>query len=133
MPKTTIKIDSQVLQPYREIAGILGMTVSRYLEGYLSQFGDTMRSEGLGRIGEEISDWPYETREEAQAVADRFEEFVIEAKLAGRPNIGTVAAEVVPTDDGGWTVKAHYLSPTGKGGWRSTSVLDDWNGQDDSY
>jgi hypothetical protein len=131
MGKITIKIDSQILEPWLNIAGILGMTLSEYLNGYLRQLGDTMREDGLGCIGEEISDWPYETRERAQAVADRFEEFAIDAKLAGESDVGTVAAEVVPTDDGSWTVKAHYLSPAGKR-WNSVSVFDDWNSQNDS-
>src|SRR5260370_24727406 len=133
MKKQTIKIDGEVLEPWCQIAGILGMTLSRYLEGYLSQIGDTMREEGLGRIGEEISDWPYETREEAEAVAERFEEFAIEAKLAGGPKIGTVAAEVVPTDDGGWTVKDHYFGPSGNIGEGSTSIIEDWNCEGERY
>src|ERR1700688_2010499 len=107
MPKTTIKIDTALLQPWRDIAGILGMPLSDYLEEYLGDLGHCLQR--LEDIGEEISDRPYATRQEAQVVADRFEEFAIEAKLAGEPDVGTVAAEVVD-DDGGWTVKAHYLS-----------------------
>jgi hypothetical protein len=125
MRKTTIKIDSQVLEPWRDIAWILGMTLSDFLEGYLRQLGCDLR--GLDNIGEEISDW-YQTREEAQAVADRFEAFAIERKLSGDP-VGTVAAEVVAVDDK-YTVKAHYLSPAGKR-WRSSSVIGDWNGTND--
>ena len=93
MPKTTIKIDSQVLEPWRDIAGILGMTLSDFLEETSAQLGDDLRD--LSQIGEEISDWPYETREEAQAVADRFEAFAVEQKLSGDSDVGTVAAEVV--------------------------------------
>jgi hypothetical protein len=62
MPKTTIKIDNQILEPWRDIAGILGMTLSDFLEGCLSQLADDLRA--LDNIGEEISDWPYQTREE---------------------------------------------------------------------
>jgi hypothetical protein len=128
MPKTRIKIDSQVLAPWRDIAGILGWSLDRYLEWYLSGQSDYLRD--LDLIGEEISDRYYETREEAEAVAERFEAFAIDAKLAGDPDAGTVAAEVVPKDDGCWTIKAHYLSPNGKT-WKSSSVIDDWNGQND--
>ena len=35
MPKETIRIDGHALGPYRDIAGILGMTVSSYVERHL--------------------------------------------------------------------------------------------------
>jgi hypothetical protein len=125
MPKETVIIDSEVLQPWREIAGILGMTVSEYLQRYLSEHLDHIRDDGLLYVSDEIEDTRYETREEAEAVTERFEAFAIESKLAGAPDVGIVAAEAVPTDDGDWTVKAHYLSPSAKRGWRSLSVQDD--------
>jgi hypothetical protein len=98
--------------------------LSEYLEEYLSEMGHNLS--GLDNIGEEISDRSYETRQKAQAVADRFEAFAIEAKLAGEPDVGTVAAEVLP-DGEGWIVKAHYLSPAGKT-WRASSIVDDGEG-----
>jgi hypothetical protein len=118
-----------VLKPWRDIAGILGMTLSEYLEGFLREMQYNLRD--LDDIGEDISDFAYQTREQAEAVAERFEAFAIEAKLAGESDVGTVAAEVVPANEEGWTVKAHYLSPTGKR-WRSTSVIDDSSGLNDS-
>jgi hypothetical protein len=129
MPKTTIKIDSQILEPWRDIARIRGTSLNKYLKGYLAGFLQEMSD--IDKIGEEISDRHYATREQAEAVAERFEAFAIERKLSGEADVGTVAAEVVPTDDGKWTVKAHYLSPAGKK-WRSSSVIDEWNGLNDS-
>jgi hypothetical protein len=129
MPKTTIEIDSQVLEPWLDIAGILGIRLSELMEPYLSDWGDCLRD--LREIGEVISDRFYETRAAAEAVAQRFEAFAIERKLSGEGDVGTVAAEVVPRNGGGWTVKAYHLSPTGKG-WKSDSLIDDWQGLNDS-
>ncbi len=127
MAKTTIKIDSQALEPWRDIAVTLGIPLNELLEWFLSAQSDQLRS--LSEMGEVISDWPFKTRQRAQSVADRFEAFAMEAKLAG-DLIGTTAADVVRSG-GGWTVKAHYLSPAGKR-WRSTSVIDDWTGANDT-
>ena len=65
-----------------------------------------------------------------RTVADRVEQFAIEAKLGGRPNIGTISTTVVPTEKGRWNVKVYYLSPSAKRGWRSVSE-DDWEAGDD--
>jgi hypothetical protein len=35
-----------------------------------------------------------------RTVADRFEQFAIETKFGGRPNIGTISTAVVPTEEG---------------------------------
>ena len=119
MKKTTIKIDSQILEPWRDIAGILGIPLSDLIEWFLDGQNEQLRC--LSEMGEVISDWPLKTRERAQAAADRFEAFAIERKLSGDRDVGTVAAEVVP-DGEGWTVKAHYLSPAGKR-WNASSVI----------
>src|SRR5258708_6328539 len=99
MPKETLRIDSHVLQPWREIAGILGMTVSGYVGRHLDGYRNQIQAEGLVFFAEEAEAYSYETRELAQSVADRFEAFAIEAKLEGRPNIGTISTAVVPTDE----------------------------------
>ena len=69
-------------------------------------------------------------RRGARTVADRVEQFAIEAKLGGRPNIGTISTTAVPTEKGRWNVKVYYLSPSAKRGWRSVSE-DDWEAGDD--
>jgi hypothetical protein len=35
MPKETLRIDSQILEPWREIAGILGVSLNEYAEEYI--------------------------------------------------------------------------------------------------
>jgi hypothetical protein len=123
MPKTTIKIDSQVLEPWCEIAEILGVSLSRYIEEFLSSL--KIQDEGLPRIAQEVEHLAYRRREQAEAIAERFEAFAIEKQLEGRrADIGTIATRIEPTEDGYWTIKTDYLSPNGKR-WRSQSVYDD--------
>ena len=76
-----------------------------------------------------IASWRF-IEEGARTVADRVEQFAIEAKLGGRPNIGTISTTVVPTEKGRWNVKFYYLSPSAKRGWPSVSE-DDWEAGDD--
>ncbi len=83
MPKQTIKIDSKLLQPFREIAGILGISLAECIERQLKH-----------------------------------------CVLDGKP-VGTIAAKVVPTDDGWWNVEVNYLSPSAQRGWREITAFDD--------
>src|SRR4030081_3518355 len=108
MPKQTIKIDSRLLQPFREIAGILGVSLAECVERALE---DRVRYLDLENDG-------------LQVIAERFEAFCIGAKLDGKP-VGTIATKVVPTDDGWWTVKVNYLSPSAQRGWRGITAHDD--------
>jgi hypothetical protein len=127
MPKETIKIDSKLLQPFREIAGILGISLAECVERELK---DCVRdldleNDGLQVIAERfIADTAYRSRERAEGIAERFEAFAIGAKLDGKPT-GTVATKVVPTDDGWWDVEVNYLSPSAQRGWREITAFDD--------
>ena len=128
MPKQTIKIDSKLLQPFREIAGILGISLAECVERALKHrvrridLGND-GVQGLQVIAEDfIADTQYGSRERAEGIAERFEAFAIAAKLDGKP-VGTIATKVVPTDDGWWTVEVNYLSPSGR--WRDITAFDD--------
>jgi hypothetical protein len=119
----TIKIESQVLELWREIADILGVSLSEYLEEFLGSL--EIQDEGLPHIAEEVEHKAYRSRQVAEAIAERFEQFVIEKKLEGdRADIGTIATRIEPTGDGFWSIRTDYLSPNGKR-WRSQSVNED--------
>ena len=60
MPKETIRIDGHALGPYCDIAGILGMTVSSYVERHLERYRNQIRDEGLVFFAEEIDAYSYE-------------------------------------------------------------------------
>jgi hypothetical protein len=127
MPKQTIKIDSKLLQPFREIAGILGISLAECIERQLKHCVRDLdlENDGLQVIAERfIADTGYRSRERAEGIAERFEAFEIGAKLDGKP-VGTIAAKVVPTDDGWWNVEVNYLSPSAQRGWREITAFDD--------
>ena len=127
MPKQTIKIDSKLLQPFREIAGILGISLAECIERQLKHCVRDLdlENDGLQVIAERfIADTGYRSRERAEGIAERFEEFAIGAKLDGKP-VGTIAAKVVSTDDGWWNVEVNYLSPSAQRGWREITAFDD--------
>jgi len=127
MPKQTIKIDSKLLQPFREIAGILGISLAECVERALEhRIRDLdLENDGLQVIAEQfIADTSYRARERAEGIAERFEAFAMGAKLDGKP-VGTIATKVVPTDDGWWDVEVNYLSPSAQRGWRGITAYDD--------
>jgi hypothetical protein len=127
MPKETIKIDSKLLQPFREIAGILGISLAECVERALEhRFRDLdLENDGLQAIAEQfIADTSYRSRERAEGIAERFEAFAIGAKLGGKP-VGTIATKVVPTEDGWWDVEVNYLSPSAQLSWREITAFDD--------
>ena len=127
MPKQTIKIDSRLLQPFREIAGILGISLAECVERELKECVRDLdlENDGLQVIAERfIADTAYGSRERAEGIAERFEAFAIGAKLDGKP-VGTIATKVVPTDDGWWTVEVNYLSSSAQRGWREITAFDD--------
>ena len=127
MPKQTIKIDSRLLQPFREIAGILGVSLAECVERALEhRIRDLdLENDGLQVIAEQfIADTSYRSRERAEGIAERFEAFAIGAKLDGKP-VGTIATKVVPTDDEWWDVEVNYLTPSAQRGWREITAFDD--------
>jgi hypothetical protein len=63
MPKETIRIDRHALGPYCDIAGILGMTVSSYVERHLERYRNQIRDEGLVLFAQEIDAYSYEAGE----------------------------------------------------------------------
>jgi hypothetical protein len=127
MPKQTIKIDGRLLQPFREIAGILGVSLAECVERALEdrvRYLD-LENDGLQVIAEQfIADTGYRSRERAEGIAERFEAFAIGAKLDGKP-VGTIATKVVPTENGWWDVEVNYLSPSAQRGWREITAFDD--------
>jgi hypothetical protein len=124
MPKQTIKINSSILQPLRDIAGILGISLADCVERVLDDSVRDLEDGGLSVIAEHfIADTGYRSRERAEGIAERFEAYAIAAKLAGKPT-GTVATEVVSDGDGYWRVKVDYLSPSPSRGWQEITARD---------
>ena len=90
----------KVLEPYREIAGVLGTTVSEYVQWRLERSLEQTREEGLAWMAQEVEARSYRNRAVAEGIAERFEVFAVEAKLQVRPNTGTIATRLVQADDG---------------------------------
>jgi hypothetical protein len=107
----------KVLEPYREIAGVLGTTVSEYVQWWLERSLEQTRKEGLAWMAQEVEARSYRNRAVAEGIAERFEVFAVEAKLQVRPNTGTIATRLVQADDGYRSVLTDYLSPSAKRGW----------------
>ena len=124
---TTLKIRSQLLKPYRQVAKILGIPVASYLERYLQTLSSDLFGEPLQHIANEFWCTSYPTRSLAFAAAERFEAYAIEEKLKSNPDVGTIATSVVERSPGDWSVKASYLF---KGGWKLIAS-DLWGDDDD--
>jgi hypothetical protein len=121
---TTIRIKSQLLKPYRQVAKILGIPTASYLENYLA---GTLSSD-VGDIAEEFCSVSYPSQKNAEAAAERFEAYAIEEKL-GNPDISTFTTNVVERSPGNWSVKVSYLF---RGRWKLiTTDLWDEDGDDD--
>jgi hypothetical protein len=116
--KLTVKIDPEVLKPWRDVAWVLGVSLSDYLENYLESIADCVS------VPEEIADITVPTRARAERIAERLEKLSVDEQLSGRSDIGTVACSVVETPDGRWMIKVDYLSPE-KLGWRRISLLEE--------
>jgi len=104
MPKQTIKIDSKLLQPFREIAGILGISLAECVERELKECVRDLdlENDGLQVIAERfIADTAYRSRERAEGIAERFEAFAIGAKLDGKPPGRLPLRLCRPMTDGG--------------------------------
>jgi hypothetical protein len=123
MHEQKIVLNAATLEPFCEIAGILGMEPSKYIQRHLEGYVDQIRAEGLVFVAEEVEAGAYRDREVAEAIAQRFEEFAIEGKLAGRANIGTISTRIEQQPDRYWAIKTDHLGPSGK--WRSLSVHEE--------
>jgi len=119
MQKISINLNSPALARFSDSAYIRGIALEDCVERFINSFSSSQSQDNdwLSSVGEEIADMPYRTRQEAQAVAQRFN-----ASLKGKPNIGTVATRIVKIARGKWTIKINHLDPSGKRGWRPISV-----------
>lgn len=124
MRKTALSIDREVLKPWIKIARVLGLSLSEYLELYLTSEAPIYRDCGFIEIDSRVSAANYRTRRRAAAVARRFETFAVSQQLEGLSPTPTIVAEPVAMPNGYWSVEASYLSPSG---WESL----EWFGDDD--
>src|ERR1700692_1793886 len=77
MSKTRIRLDSNVLEPWREVADVLGLSMPAFLEQLISYFGK-FRNEREIMLDEQVTQAVYATQAEAAAVASRFEQFAVQ-------------------------------------------------------
>jgi hypothetical protein len=124
--KTPIKIERQLLVHYRQVARILGIPTARYVETYLKILLTDLSLGPLEHIANELFYKSYDSREQAEAAAERFEAFAVEQRLAGNGDAGTITTEVVEHLPDDWRVKAYYLY---KAGWRV--IASDLWGEDE--
>jgi len=115
MNEITINLNSQALARFRDSAYIRGIPLKECVEEFIDPLSP--QEDWLNSVGEEIADMAYGTRQEAQAIAQRFN-----TSLKGKPIIGTVATRVVKIAGGKWTIKINHLDPSGKRGWRPISI-----------
>jgi 4-aminobutyrate aminotransferase-like enzyme len=66
-------------------------------------------------LDEAVNTTHYATREAAQAVAQRYELYMVERRLDGQKSVITVA-EPVQAENGSWQIETDYL---GEHGWMS--------------
>jgi hypothetical protein len=111
--KTQLAIDSQALEPWQKIADVLGQSLQQYVEKFMRDCG--RENEHFLIIDEAVQTTHYATREAAQAVAQRYELYMVERRLEGQKSVITVA-EPVLAENGSWGIETDYL---GEHGWMS--------------
>jgi hypothetical protein len=111
--KTQLSIDSQALEPWRQIADVLGQSLQQYVEQFMRDCG--RENEHFLIIDEAVQTTHYATREAAQAVAQRYELYMVDRRLEGQKSVITVA-EPVQAEGGFWGIETDYL---GEHGWMS--------------
>ena len=111
--KTQLWIDSQALEPWQRIADVLGLSLEHYVSQFMRDCG--RENEHFLILDEAVQTTRYATREAAQAVALRYELYMVERRLDGQKSVITVA-EPVQAENGFWRIDADYL---GEHGWMS--------------
>jgi hypothetical protein len=110
---TQLWIDSQALEPWQKIADVLGQSLQQYVEQFMRDCG--RENEHFLIIDEAVQTTRYRTREAAQAVAQRYELYMVERRLDGQKSVITVA-KPVQAENGFWGIETDYL---GEHGWMS--------------
>jgi hypothetical protein len=112
MSKTRIRLDSNVLEPWREVADVLGLSMPAFLEQLISYFGK-FHNEREIMLDEQVTQAVYATQAEAAAVASRFEQFAVQGQLDGHKYAHAIVAEPVATQDSRWSIQTDHLGPNG--------------------
>ena len=111
--KTQLAIDSQALEPWQKIADVLGQSLQQFVEQFMRDCG--RENEHFLILDEAVQTTHYATLEAAQAVAQRYELYMVSRRLEGQKSVVTVA-EPVQADNGSWGIETDYL---GERGWMS--------------
>ena len=111
--KTQLAIDSRALEPWQKIADVLGQSLEQYVEQFMRDCG--RENEHFLILDEAVQTTHYRTREAAQAVAQRYELYMVERRLKGLKSVIAVA-EPVLAENGSWGIETDYL---GEHGWIS--------------
>ena len=110
---TQLCIDSQALEPWQRIADVLGQSLRQFVEQFMRDCG--RENEHFLILDEAVNTTLYATHEAAQAVAQRYELYMVERRFDGQKSVITVA-EPVQAENGSWRIDADYL---GEHGWMS--------------
>src|SRR5258708_10170066 len=110
--KENVRLDGYLQEFFNQLANIRGISLEQFVYEHLniahcfcSEDPEEVRGMLLERfdpdrfveiIAEEIAATSYKTRREAEAVAERLEDYVIERQLLSDPDTGIAATEVVP-------------------------------------
>jgi 4-aminobutyrate aminotransferase-like enzyme len=110
---TQLAIDSSALVPWQKIADVLGQSLQQFVEQFMRDCG--RENEHFLILDEAVNTTLYATHEAAQAVAQRYELYMVERRFDGQKSVITVA-EPVQAENGSWRIDADYL---GEHGWMS--------------
>ena len=111
--KTQLAIDSKALEPWQRIADVLGQSLEQYVEQFMRDCG--RENEHFLILDEAVNTTHYATREAAQAVAQRYELYMVQRRLDGLKSVIAVA-EPIQAENGSWRIETDYL---GEHGWMS--------------
>lgn len=92
--RTQLSIDSLALVPWRKIADVLGQSLEHYIEQFMRDCG--RENEHFLILDEAVNTTQYATREAAQAVAQRYELYMVESRLNGEKSVITVENRFKP-------------------------------------
>jgi hypothetical protein len=120
--KVTLEVDSDDLQQFQIIAKIRGVPLPKVLEEEICWRAKEIRANNFDEaIIQFFAGMSFASRRQAEAVAQRLEEYAIELISEDDSGSGTVAVEVVQQPDGLWGLDINYLQEQGRP-WRKLSI-----------
>lgn len=127
MNKQTVEIRTRVLEPFRSIARILGVSLSEVIGNELMLRANNIENNGGLISGIELenyfTDMVFISRKKAEGIGERLEAFAADESLT--KGTGMIATSVVAREDGRFDLKIQRLTPTNQGNrWTEETVFD---------